>query len=182
MSALASAFPEAVSAVVREPTAEGAARLGRIRDAVTGVYVPARAEVAGGAASAPIREDVRAPLRTLTADEPGRLPAATAVARVTAAAGSNVVRRPRYLRRHGQSPSRIDLLELDIDLRLSDLWREAGEITDWNLDVVAAFMRAAYGKGYCDALTEDRRARSATTTATGSPAARRRAGALGARG
>jgi hypothetical protein len=52
-------------------------------------------------------------------------------------------------------PSRIDLLELDIDLRLSDLWREASEITDWNLDVVAAFMRAAYGKGYCDALTED---------------------------
>jgi len=29
------------------------------------------------------------------------------------------------------------------------------EIADWNLDVVAAFMRAAYGKGYCDALTED---------------------------
>ena len=52
-------------------------------------------------------------------------------------------------------PSRIDLLELDIDLRLSDLLREAGEITDWNLDVVAAFMRAAYGKGYCDALTEE---------------------------
>jgi SPP1 family predicted phage head-tail adaptor len=24
-----------------------------------------------------------------------------------------------------------------------------------NLEVVAAFMRAAYGKGYCDALTED---------------------------
>ena len=52
-------------------------------------------------------------------------------------------------------PSRIDLLELDIDLRLTELWREAGEITEWNLDVVAAFMRAAYGKGYCDALTED---------------------------
>ena len=28
-------------------------------------------------------------------------------------------------------------------------------ISDWSLDVVAAFMRAAYGKGYCDALTED---------------------------
>ena len=53
------------------------------------------------------------------------------------------------------SPSRIDLLELDIDLRLADLWREASEISDWNVDVVAAFMRAAYGKGYCDALTED---------------------------
>ena len=52
-------------------------------------------------------------------------------------------------------PSRIDLLELDIDLRLADLWREADEIQEWTLDVVAAFMRAAYGKGYCDSLTED---------------------------
>ena len=54
-----------------------------------------------------------------------------------------------------QSPSRIDLLELDIDLRLADLWREATEVSEWNLEVTAAFMRAAYGKGYCDALTED---------------------------
>ena len=53
-------------------------------------------------------------------------------------------------------PSRIDLLELDIDLRLADLWREAYEIGEWKLDVVAAFIRAAYGKGYCDALTEER--------------------------
>ncbi len=52
-------------------------------------------------------------------------------------------------------PSRIDLLELDIDLRLSDLWREASGISEWSLEVVAAFMRAAYGKGYCDSLTED---------------------------
>ena len=52
-------------------------------------------------------------------------------------------------------PTRIDLLELDIDLRLADLWREAAEIGEWNLEVVAAFIRAAYGKGYCDALTED---------------------------
>ena len=54
-----------------------------------------------------------------------------------------------------KKPSRIDLLELDIDLRLADLWREAAEIGEWNLDVVDAFMRAAYGKGYCDALTEE---------------------------
>jgi len=53
------------------------------------------------------------------------------------------------------APTRIDLLELDIDLRLTDLWREAADVTEWNLDVVSAFMRAAYGKGYCDALTED---------------------------
>ena len=52
-------------------------------------------------------------------------------------------------------PTRIDLLELDIDLRLADLWREAADVTEWNLEVVAAFMRASYGKGYCDALTED---------------------------
>jgi hypothetical protein len=55
----------------------------------------------------------------------------------------------------GKRPTRIDLLELDIDLRLTDLWREAADVQEWNLDVVAAFMRAAYGKGYCDALTEE---------------------------
>ena len=79
-----------------------------------------------------------------------------------------------------KKPSRIDLLELDIDLRLADLWREAGEITEWNLEVVAAFMRAAYGKGYCDALTEDvarlalRRARlpRARAPRAGAPSAR----------
>jgi hypothetical protein len=59
-----------------------------------------------------------------------------------------VIRMPRR-------PSRIDLLELDIDVRLADLWREANDISEWNLEVVGAFIRAAYGKGYCDALTED---------------------------
>ena len=54
-----------------------------------------------------------------------------------------------------ENPSRIDLLELDIDMRLVDLWREAASISEWSLEVVAAFMRAAYGKGYCDALTEE---------------------------
>jgi len=54
-----------------------------------------------------------------------------------------------------KNPTRIDLLELDIDVRLADLWREAGEIGEWSLEVVAAFIRAAYGKGYCDALTEE---------------------------
>jgi hypothetical protein len=52
-------------------------------------------------------------------------------------------------------PTRIELLELDIDLRLADLWGEVCEVGDWSIEVVAAFMRAAYGKGYCDALTED---------------------------
>ena len=57
--------------------------------------------------------------------------------------------------RMGKRPTRIELLELDIDVRLADLWAEASEVGEWNLEVVAAFMRAAYGKGYCDALTED---------------------------
>jgi len=40
-------------------------------------------------------------------------------------------------------------------VRLADLWREAATIDEWSLEVVSAFMRAAYGKGYCDALTEE---------------------------
>ena len=52
-------------------------------------------------------------------------------------------------------PTRIDLLELDIDLRLADLWREAADVSEWSLEIMAAFIRAAYGKGYCDALTEE---------------------------
>jgi hypothetical protein len=63
--------------------------------------------------------------------------------------------RVRTLESVSKSPTRIDLLELDIDLRLSDLWREAVDVSDWSLEVVAAFIRAAYGKGYCDALTEE---------------------------
>jgi hypothetical protein len=64
------------------------------------------------------------------------------------------VRHPRYGQTMAKRPSRIELLELDIDLRLADLWGEAVAVDEWSLDVVAALMRAAYGKGYCDALTE----------------------------
>src|SRR6266511_2849228 len=34
-------------------------------------------------------------------------------------------------------PTRIELLELDIDLRLADLWGEACGVSEWNLEVVA---------------------------------------------
>ena len=37
-------------------------------------------------------------------------------------------------------PSRIDLLELDIDVRIADLWREAGDISDWNLEVGGSWL------------------------------------------
>ena len=69
----------------------------------------------------------------------------------------------------GKRPTRIELLELDIDLRLSDLWSEACGVGEWNLEVVAAFLRAAYGKGYCDASPRTPRARSAAITAIASP-------------
>lgn len=78
VSGLASAFPDAVSAVVREPTAEGAARLGRIRDAVQAYPFQPALKVAAALRGAPIRADVRAPLRTLTADERDGLAAAIA--------------------------------------------------------------------------------------------------------
>jgi hypothetical protein len=53
-------------------------------------------------------------------------------------------------------PSKVELLELDIDIRIADLWIEAHGVEDWNLDKVAAFIRAAYGRGYCDSLAEER--------------------------
>jgi hypothetical protein len=52
-------------------------------------------------------------------------------------------------------PTRIDLLELDIDLRLSELWAKADGVREWDLNMAAGFMRAAYGKAYCDALSEE---------------------------
>ena len=51
-------------------------------------------------------------------------------------------------------PSRLELLELDIDTRLVEAWALATQIEDWTLETVAAFMRNAYGRGYADALCE----------------------------
>lgn len=54
-------------------------------------------------------------------------------------------------------PDRIDLLELDVDTRLSDLWSHLLENEQWDLVTTAQFMRAAYGQGYLDALEEPTR-------------------------
>lgn len=53
-----------------------------------------------------------------------------------------------------QVPTPIELLELDIDTRIADLWQEMAEVEEWSVEAVSAFMRAAYGKGYTDALVE----------------------------
>ncbi|WP_411277923.1 dihydrodipicolinate synthase family protein [Gaiella sp.] len=66
VSALASAFPEAVAAVVREPTAEGADALATLRAAVERFPRQAAMKRIIAAQGVPVRPDVRAPLRDLT--------------------------------------------------------------------------------------------------------------------
>lgn len=58
------------------------------------------------------------------------------------------------------SPTRIEQLELAVDSRMPELRRELlvqAEGLGWgpaDLQVIAAFLRAAYGNGYVDALSE----------------------------
>ncbi|HXF98477.1 MAG TPA: dihydrodipicolinate synthase family protein [Gaiellaceae bacterium] len=75
VSALASAFPAEVAEVVRAPTAEGAARLGELRARVERFPRQAALKRLLGLRGLPVREDVRPPLRTLTADERAELDA-----------------------------------------------------------------------------------------------------------
>jgi dihydrodipicolinate synthase/N-acetylneuraminate lyase len=75
VSALASAFPGEVAAVVRRPTPEGAARLAELRAFVERFPRQAALKRLLGRQGVPIREDVRAPLRPLTPEERGELDA-----------------------------------------------------------------------------------------------------------
>ena len=69
VSALAAAFPEDVAAVVREPTAEGADGLARLRAAVERFPRQAAMKRILAAQGVPVRPDVRAPLRDLSTAE-----------------------------------------------------------------------------------------------------------------
>ncbi|TMK95568.1 MAG: dihydrodipicolinate synthase family protein [Actinobacteria bacterium] len=69
VSGLAAAFPELVTEVVRAPSAAGVARLAGIRTAIERFPVQAALKIVAGSRGVPIRPDVRAPLRTLRADE-----------------------------------------------------------------------------------------------------------------
>ena len=75
VSALASAFPEEVAAVVRDPSEDGAARLGDLRAHVERFPRQAALKRLLGCKGVPVREDVRAPLRGLTAEERDELDA-----------------------------------------------------------------------------------------------------------
>jgi len=69
VSALASALPRHVAAVVREPTPEGAARLGELRAFVERFPRQSALKRLLGHQGVPVQEDVRAPLRGLRPDE-----------------------------------------------------------------------------------------------------------------
>lgn len=59
-----------------------------------------------------------------------------------------------------REPTRREMVELDIDMRIADLWKELGfekDLSDEERECIAVYMRAAYGKGYKDALEEDDR-------------------------
>jgi len=75
VSALASAFPSEVAAVVRESTEDGAVLLGELRAFVERFPRQAALKHLLGLRGIPVREDVRAPLRALTADERDELTA-----------------------------------------------------------------------------------------------------------
>jgi dihydrodipicolinate synthase/N-acetylneuraminate lyase len=75
VSALASALPGEVAAVVRAPSAEGAARLGELRASVERFPRQAALKRLLGRQGVAVREDVRAPLRPLTVEERDELDA-----------------------------------------------------------------------------------------------------------
>jgi dihydrodipicolinate synthase/N-acetylneuraminate lyase len=75
VSALASALPGEIAAVVREPSDEGAARLGELRSFVERFPRQAALKRLLALQGVPVREDVRAPLRSLNAAERDELDA-----------------------------------------------------------------------------------------------------------
>jgi dihydrodipicolinate synthase/N-acetylneuraminate lyase len=75
VSALASAFPAEVAAVVRAPTADGAARLGELRSAVERFPRQATCKRVAAWRGVRVRSAVRAPLRDLTTQEARELDA-----------------------------------------------------------------------------------------------------------
>jgi len=73
VSALASAFPEEVLAVVREPSEEGATRLAKLRQRVESLTRFAALKRILGWKGVPLHPDVRPPLRDLDPTEIGEL-------------------------------------------------------------------------------------------------------------
>jgi dihydrodipicolinate synthase/N-acetylneuraminate lyase len=73
VSGLATAFPEMIAALVRQPTAANTERVTALRDAVSRIPFTAAMKVVLGLRGLPVQEDVRPPLRALTAGERDQL-------------------------------------------------------------------------------------------------------------
>jgi dihydrodipicolinate synthase/N-acetylneuraminate lyase len=73
VSGLAAAFPAEVAAVVRDPSPEGAQKLGELRSGIERFPRHAALKAVAGRNGVALREDVRAPLRGLTEAERGDL-------------------------------------------------------------------------------------------------------------
>jgi dihydrodipicolinate synthase/N-acetylneuraminate lyase len=69
VSGVAGAFPEAVVALVHDPSAERSTAVGRLRGALSRHGFQASVKAALGWRGVPVRGDVRAPLRALSAEE-----------------------------------------------------------------------------------------------------------------
>jgi dihydrodipicolinate synthase/N-acetylneuraminate lyase len=69
VSALAAAFPELVVRLVADPSEEAGAHVGHVRAAVSSLPFQAALKAVLALRGVPVREDVRAPLRTLDAEE-----------------------------------------------------------------------------------------------------------------
>lgn len=52
------------------------------------------------------------------------------------------------------APSATDLLELELDIRTSALWTFLSPDAELTLEFVGSLIRAAYGQGYLDSLSE----------------------------
>jgi dihydrodipicolinate synthase/N-acetylneuraminate lyase len=73
VSGLAASFPEAVARVVAEPSADAAAHLGALRQAIQSFPFHAAQKLVVARRGVPLGADVRRPLRTLTDDEQAAL-------------------------------------------------------------------------------------------------------------
>ncbi len=80
ISAVAGAFPEAVSALVADPSADRAALVEALAEAISAHPLQAAVKAALALRGVPVRQDVRAPLRPLHPDALDRLRNATLVA------------------------------------------------------------------------------------------------------
>lgn len=69
VSGLAASFPDAVVALVREPTAENGERVGALRASLQALPFHAASKMVLGLRGVPVRGGVRGPLRELTEDE-----------------------------------------------------------------------------------------------------------------